>query len=82
VTIRELLAMADGHQPIPTEKVDVRVHCAVCGESNHQPLRRRLTRVVRQTMAGEPWLYWYWTPEPTGDVNGIDCGYSGRRLDA
>lgn len=81
MTIKSLLAMAEGLQRIPAERVDVRVHCSACGESKHAPLLRRLTRVVRQTMDGEPWLYWYWKPEPTGDVNGIDCGYSGRRLE-
>ena len=79
MTIPQLLAMADGLQPIPTEKVNVRVTCSECGASE-EPLMRRLTRVVRQEILGSTWLYWYWTPESTGPVKGTDCGYSGRRV--
>jgi len=85
VTIRRLLAIAEGLEPVPSAKIDVRVICATCGAAapglaQDPPLIRQLTRVVRETRQGEPWIFWYWTPEPIGPVNGIDCGYSGRRL--
>lgn len=78
MTIKELKACASGEAPLPTQRVNVRV------DADAAPLLRRLTRVEFRRYESQTWLYWFWVPEePKGneDLNGLDCGYSGRRVE-
>lgn len=73
MSITRLRAIAYGKSPLPNERVNVR------SDADQTPLMRRLIHVSVERRNGEEWLYWYWTPEQTGDVR-VDCGYSGHRL--
>lgn len=77
MTIKELKAVAEGKSALPLERVNVRV------DADAAPLMRVLRLVEFRKHGTQRWLYWYWTPEQPGageDLNGIDCGYSGRHL--
>ena len=85
MTIHELKAIADALAPLPTERVNVRVDGAAAPFFVPAPALMRILRRVEFRMHGPlRWLYWYWiTEQPTSDedLNGMDCGWSGRRLE-
>ncbi len=82
MTIEDLMSMASGEVPLPEERVNVRVPMGLI-DVEYPPLMRRLIRVEFRMYGKQRWVYWYWSPEAPGpgeDMNGIDPGYSGRRI--
>lgn len=49
--------------------------------SPHEPRLRKVTHIGEERRTdGSLWLVWRWEPQPLPE--GVDCGYSGHRLEA